>query len=110
MKNVGGYVYLIADEDETVYKIGVTRNIKSKRLKALQTGNKSKLKMVNNFFCDYPFRLEKMLHRHFHEYEELGEWFSLSKEMAEEFINLCEKYNETIKALSENPFFMKNIH
>ena len=45
-KNTEGYVYLIADEDNQVYKIGASRNSALKRMKQLQTGNANELKVV----------------------------------------------------------------
>lgn len=43
MEDNSGYVYLICDPANNTYKIGVTRNLKSKRLKKLQTGNSTEL-------------------------------------------------------------------
>lgn len=38
-----GYVYLICDPATDRFKIGVTRDLKSNRLKKLQTGNSTEL-------------------------------------------------------------------
>jgi len=104
-----GYVYLICDPANDTYKIGVTRNLKSNRIKKLQTGNSTELHIVSIYKCDYPFRLEKMLHNHFTLKHELNEWYNLQLEDIVHFGNICEMLNDRIKSLSENPFFMKNI-
>ena len=51
-----GYVYLIKDNYNNVYKIGVTKNL-NKRIKSLQTGNVCELKLIYLFKTDYPYRL-----------------------------------------------------
>lgn len=104
-----GYVYLICDPANNTYKIGVTRNIKSNRIKKLQTGNSTELHIVNYYQCEFPFRLEKMLHLHFTSKHELNEWYNLELEDTMNFTNICSMLNDRIKCLSENPFFMKNI-
>lgn len=43
-----GCVYLIADENNQVYKIGASRNSALKRMKQLQTGNANELKVVSH--------------------------------------------------------------
>lgn len=107
---MGGFVYLISTLDESVYKIGVTRNLDNKRLKSLQTGNHKELKMIHHFYSDYPFRLETMLHKKFDLYSEIGEWFKLPSEVVSNFLNICNELTQIINTLSDNPFFMKNIH
>lgn len=104
-----GYVYLICDPANDTYKIGVTRNIKSNRIKKLQTGNSTELHIVNTYQCEFPFRLEKMLHLHFSSKHELNEWYNLCVNDVIEFTNICNMLNNRIKALSNNPFFMKDI-
>ena len=51
---MGGYIYLICDPVTETYKIGVTRNLNSNRIKKLQTGNSSELHIVNTYKCNYP--------------------------------------------------------
>ena len=60
-----GYVYLIADTNAETYKIGVTKGSPEKRLKALQTGNSTKLMLKEAYECEFPYRLESMLHNHY---------------------------------------------
>ena len=51
-----GWVYLVKDESNVTYKIGVTRTDVEKRIKRLQTGNSTKLLLIHKYFCEYPFR------------------------------------------------------
>jgi hypothetical protein len=102
-----GYVYLIEDRNNNCFKIGVTKGDPEKRLKKLQTGNPSKLELKYLYECEYPYRLESMLHTHYKSYNELNEWFSL--ENPNDFLNKCVELNNVIYSLKNNPFFAKNL-
>ena len=102
-----GYVYLIEDRNNNCFKIGVTKGDPNKRLKKLQTGNPSKLELKYLYECEYPYRLESMLHTHYKSYNELNEWFSL--ENPNEFLNKCAELSNIIYTLKDNPFFSKNL-
>ena len=102
-----GYVYLIEDSNNNCYKIGVTKGEPEKRLKKLQTGNPSKLELKYLYECEYPYRLESMLHTHYKSYNELNEWFSL--ENPNDFLNKCAELNNVINSLKNNPFFSKGL-
>lgn len=104
-----GLVYLICDVDKNLYKIGVTTGSIEKRMKKLQTGNGTELLLVNYYECDYPFKIEKMMHNHFHNKKTLNEWFALSDEEALSFIQICEEKNNIINCLMDNPFFVKTL-
>ena len=106
---MGGYVYLICDPANDTYKIGVTRDINSNRLKKLQTGNSTELHIVYTYKCEYPFRLEPMLHSHYTNKQELNEWFNLDGNYIFKFKNKCEELDNNIHILLDNPFFAKNI-
>lgn len=103
----GGYVYLIFEEDnETLYKIGVTRSKDvNKRLHALQTGNGKKLILKEAVYCDKPFKLEMMLHNRFSSVRREGEWFELTEDDLSNFKSICELYIKNIEVLKDNPFF-----
>lgn len=101
------FVYLIGEVDnENKYKIGVTKhnNIQN-RIKELQTGNSNELFIKDYFETKYPYKLEKMLHRHFYDKNLLNEWFSLSKDDVDSFKETCLKYNNILDSLKFNPFF-----
>ena len=104
---MGGYVYLIEDKNNNCFKIGVTKGDPEKRLKKLQTGNPSKLEIKHLYKCEYPYRLESMLHSHYKSYNELNEWFSL--ENPNDFLNKCAELNNVINSLKNNPFFSKGL-
>lgn len=101
-----GYIYLINELGTNNYKIGVTKGNIEKRKKPLQTGNSDELFLTRKFQTENPYKLEKFLHRYYHKEHKNGEWFILSDEQVLDFINICEKYTETITVLiSENPFY-----
>lgn len=104
-----GYVYLICDPSNDRFKIGVTRNLKSNRVKKLQTGNSTELFIHTVYETEWPFRLETMLHKHFGSKHILNEWFALDAGDVTNFKDTCNLLNDNIKALSQNPFFAKGL-
>lgn len=101
-----GFVYLINDTDKgNAYKIGVTKNIVNERRRELQTGNSSELTITNFYETNYPYKIEAMLHRRFHSSNIKNEWFELTNEQVLSFIDECEKCENIIHALKDNPFF-----
>lgn len=106
---MAGFVYLICNPDQNCYKIGVTRDMTQKRLKQLQTGNASKLHIVQSIFCDYPFRLETMLHNKFNHKKANGEWYYLENEDVINFNDTCNNIIQMINTMKDNPFFNKGL-
>lgn len=106
---MGGYVYLICDPATDYYKIGVTRGKIEDRIKKLQTGNGTELHVVSYYFCEHPFKMEKLLHTKFTSKKVLNEWFCLSPEDVINFQDICKDTEDTINVLMKNPFFNKNI-
>ena len=104
-----GYVYLICDPSNDRCKIGVTRNLKSNRVKKLQTGNSTELFIRDIYETEWPFRLESMLHQHFKNKHVLNEWFELDVNDVICFKEICKTLENTIKVLSDNPFFSKGL-
>lgn len=104
-----GYVYLICDPANTTFKIGVTRDLKSQRLKKLQTGNSTELFLSGIYKTKYPFRMESMLHSKFKVKNELNEWFNLNSYEVSHFNDICKEVEETIDIMLDNPFFNKNL-
>jgi hypothetical protein len=101
-----GFVYLIGELDnKDIYKIGVTKKDINKRIKELQTGSSDELYVRHSFKTSYPYKLEKMLHRHFSHNNKLNEWFTLSENQAKDFLNVCEYYETILDSLKDNPFF-----
>ena len=102
-----GYIYLIGETDNpNHYKIGFTRSTDiEKRKKKLQTGNSNELFIKYTFFSNNVTKLEKMLHSHYRNYHTINEWFEISDNETNNFIEICEKYKKIIDALKDNPFF-----
>jgi len=100
-----GFVYLICDPSNNVFKIGVTKkNNIIERIKKLQTGNSTELFISSYYECEYPFRLEKLLHSKFHNKRQIGEWFSLDATDIGNFKIICQKLEYIIYSLKNNPF------
>lgn len=105
-----GCVYLIADYNNNVYKIGASRNCAIKRMKQLQTGNSNELRLLETFTTDYPYRLETMLHNRFNYKKVHNEWYALDENDITSFHSTCDNMNNIITIMKDNPFFGKNLH
>jgi hypothetical protein len=103
------YVYLICDPAQDLYKIGVTKNLYTKRMKQLQTGNGCELHLVNFHQTYYPYRIEQMLHNKFQTKREHGEWFNLESNDVLTFHKSCQEIENLIETMKDNPFFSKNL-
>jgi len=105
MQNNKKYTYLIKDNENGLYKIGVAKN-PQKRLKELQTGNPFELFIVDTYLTEYSNKIEKTLHRKYSYLKKEGEWFNLSIQEEVSFIDDCKKIEERIVILeyNENPF------
>lgn len=100
-----GFVYLICDPSNDNFKIGVTKkNDIRERIKKLQTGNSTELFISSYYECEYPFRLEKLLHTKFHNKRKIGEWFSLESTDISNFKTICKELEKIIYCLKDNPF------
>lgn len=100
-----GYVYLICDPSNDTFKIGVTKKQDIReRIRKLQTGNSTELFISAYYECEYPFRLEKMLHNKFYDKREVGEWFSLDAYDVFSFKTTCKELEKIILCLKNNPF------
>lgn len=98
---INGYVYLICDPSNDLFKIGVTRSLKSRRLKQLQTGNGTELMLKYTFPSEYPFEVEKRLHFKYNHKREVGEWFALDAKEMLNFLNDCKEKEEVIRNIKE---------
>lgn len=77
-------VYFISTENGDAVKIGLSQNV-DKRLKALQTGNHEKLKIL--FSIPGNSAVESNLHELFDDYRINGEWFKI-RGILEDFISI----------------------
>lgn len=99
------YVYLIGDAgQDNTFKIGITRGDVNKRIKQLQTGNGEEIYLVNYYETDYPFFIERLLHKKFYPKQKKNEWFNLDINDIVDFKQHCKNIEETAEALKENPF------
>ena len=104
-----GYVYLICDNANTLYKIGITTGSIEKRIKKLQTGNATELFLTDYHYTKHPYMVETMLHNHFKNKNVLNEWFELTCEDVVNFKKTCDTMEQRIEILKDNPFFMKHL-
>ena len=103
------FVYLFCDPAQDLFKIGVTKNLYSKRMKQLQTGNGTELHLVSYYETFYPYRIERFLHNKFHNKQQLGEWFRLDINDIVSFKETCKEFEQLIEIMKDNPFFTKNL-
>ena len=104
-----GYVYLICDPATDHFKIGVTRDKDSQRIKKLQTGNSTELFLRDIYETQWPFRLEKMLHATYKSKKVLNEWFALEVNEVLNFKSTCSRLENIIRELGDNPHFIKDL-
>jgi len=71
------YLYLIADPDRNVCKIGVSTNPKE-RLRNLQTAYPFPLSLQQTERVSKPFYIERLVHKHLSDHALSGEWFVFS--------------------------------
>lgn len=107
-----GFVYLIEDVSNHTYKIGVSRamfDASNRRLRSLQTGNSTELRLMFAYNTLYPFRMESMLHKRYEQYRVLNEWYDLPEDDVINFLNTCSDLDVIINSLKDNPYFNKKL-
>lgn len=95
------YIYLIQSQEDGYYKIGVSKHPK-KRVKQLQTGNSSELKLVESYQSEHAHKVEKALQRRYSHMKKEGEWFDLSIKEDVSFLSDCKQIEQSIIILKEN--------
>jgi predicted GIY-YIG superfamily endonuclease len=95
------YVYLIQSLENSYYKIGVSKH-PQKRINELQTGNSSKLKLIEMYQSEFANSIEKTLQRRYSHLRKEGEWFEMSISNEVTFINECKKIEDNFKFLKKN--------
>jgi hypothetical protein len=97
-----GKVYLLANDEWSQFKIGIsTKNI-DLRLRSLKTGNGSEITLVKSFNTIHHRKVEKWMHNKHHSKRLVGEWFALNDDDIIEFISDCQKAHDTFECLIEN--------
>lgn len=103
------YVYLLGDAgQDNAFKIGITRNDVQKRIKQLQTGNGEEIYLINTHETNFPFFVERLLHKKLYPKQKRNEWFYLDVDDIVNFKKYCEEIEQTAESLKDNPF-TKNI-
>jgi hypothetical protein len=95
------YIYLIQSLENSYYKIGVSKHPK-KRIKQLQTGNSSELKLVETYPSEFAHQIEKTLQRRYSYLQKEGEWFDMDISHEVNFVQECRKIEETLTFLKKN--------
>lgn len=95
------YIYLIQSLEEGLYKIGVSKNPQN-RILNLQTGNSSKLKLIDIYPSKYAHKIEKALHNQLSHLKKEGEWFNIDISDITSFVDKCKKIEENINILKRN--------
>lgn len=101
-----GKIYLLANEEWSQFKIGITKKSTSDRIKKLQTGNGSEITVVKEYDTEHARKIESWLHKRYASKRLVGEWFSLEDNDIDTFVETCEKIETVIIFLKEhNPFY-----
>ena len=95
------YIYLIQSIENGYYKIGVSKHPK-KRVKQLQTGNSSELKLIETYQSEYAHKVERTLQRRYSYLKKEGEWFDLSIKEDVSFLSDCQRIEESINVLKKS--------
>jgi len=93
-------VYIIQKLSDCTFKIGVSKNPKQ-RLKAIQTGNEGKLKILTTYPSEYAHLIERTLHRQYDYCIGEGEWFDIPLTEALNFDSKCKQIEQNIIILKE---------
>lgn len=94
-------IYLIQSLEDGYYKIGLSKH-PEKRIQQLQTGNSSKLKLIESFESNYPHQVERALQRKYSYLRKEGEWFELDIQQDVSFLSDCERIEKNIDGLKKD--------
>mgnify|MGYP003661668521 CR=1 FL=1 len=97
-----GKVYLLANDEWSQFKIGISTKDINSRLRSLKTGNGSEITLVKSFDTIYHRKVEKWMHNKHYSKRLVGEWFALSDDDIIQFISDCQKAHDAFQFLIEN--------
>jgi hypothetical protein len=102
-KQTPRYVYLIESNTEGIYqyKLGVAKDPKQ-RLKQHKTSNPNITGIIENFYSNWPYKVEAALKSRYQHCSVDGEWYSLQQEEVNQFLKLCQQTETNIKFIYEN--------
>ncbi len=95
------HVYLIQSLENSYYKIGVSVH-PEKRVRELQTGNSSPLRLIETYQSEFANKIEKTLQRRYSHLKKEGEWFEMSISNEVSFLQECRVIDESLKILKKN--------
>jgi len=95
------YIYLIQSLENSYYKIGVSKHPKN-RIKQLQTGNSSELKLIDIYQSEFAHQIEKALQRRYSYLKKEGEWFDMGISHEITFYQECSRIEENLIFLKKN--------
>lgn len=98
---------------ENRFKIGITSEKRlQSRIKQLQTGASSELRLCNTYKTKYASLIEKTLHRNYQSKKLIGEWFELTNQDVFTFTETCSNIENNIKILAEqnNHYILKTLN
>lgn len=101
-----GKVYLLANDEWSQFKIGISTKDIDSRLKSLKTGNGSKITLIKSFDTIHHRKVEKWMHNKHYSKRLVGEWFALNDNDITNFVSDCQKAHDIFQCLidSGNPF------
>lgn len=105
-----GFIYLIENVvgNEVRHKIGFTKDLE-RRVKQLDTGNPGEMNIIKHFETKWNRKLESYIQRTYSIKNVKNEWFNLSDNDVNEFLDECEKTEVMFDMMyKENYFFRKN--
>ncbi len=97
-----GKVYLLANDEWSQFKIGISTKDIDSRLRSLKTGNGSEITLVKSFETTHHRKVEKWMHNKHHSKRLVGEWFALVDDDIVNFISECQKAHDTFQCLIDN--------
>jgi len=102
-------VYLICAEinGEKLYKIGYTRREVEQRIRELKTGNAAELFIVDSFKSKWGTKIESQIHRRLRHKKVNGEWFELTNEDVDGFIDMCKQIDNNLEIVSQTTYYME---
>lgn len=95
------HVYLIQSREDGYYKVGVSKHPK-KRVRQLQTGNSSELKLIESYQSEHANQIEKALQRRYSHLKKEGEWFDMDISHESSFLTDCKLIERNFNILKEN--------
>lgn len=104
-----GYIYLIVEwgSNPEKYKIGISKNNPTFRLKSHQTSNPNELVLTRKYLSEYYHHIEATMKREYSKYSLEGgtEWFQLPTDIATNFISECQRIESTFSYMSKHNYF-----